>query len=123
LIAIAPEPQRSTIAALLPDADQVIAYGVPCFKIDGQGVAGFGVAKKHCTYFPMSGSITAELADELQGFETSKGSIRFPEDESLPRDLVQRLIEARQREIQAPQNPRREPEATPRRTDGADRTL
>ena len=32
----------------------------------GKGVAGFGFYKNHCTYFPMSGSITAELADDLE---------------------------------------------------------
>ena len=77
-LAAVPEPQRSTlvsmratIAGLLPDAEQGIAYGIPCFTIDGSHVAGIGCAKGHCTYFPMSGSITAELADELT--ETVRG--------------------------------------------------
>ncbi len=101
-----PEPQKSTLegvratlAALLPDAEQGIAYGVPCFKVAGKGVAGFGSYKNHCTYFPMSGSITTELADQLTGFVTAKGSIRFRTDEPLPDELVARLVEARQREI------------------------
>ena len=101
-----PEPQKSTLeslramlAALLPEAEQGIAYGVPCFKVGGKGVAGFGFYKNHCTYFPMSGSITAELADDLQGYVTAKGSIRFPNDEPPPQQLVARLVEARRREI------------------------
>lgn len=101
-----PEPQRTTLeglratlATLLPEAEQGIAYGIPCFKEAGKGVAGFGFYKQHCTYFPMSGSITAELADELTGYATAKGSIRFPVDEPLPADLVTRLVEARRREI------------------------
>lgn len=105
-LAAVPEPQqatlerlRATLAALLPDAEQGISYGVPCFKLGGKGVAGFGFYKNHCTYFPMSGSITTELADELTGFVTAKGSIRFPTDEPLSDDLVARLVEARRREI------------------------
>lgn len=105
-LAAVPEPQRSTLeglrrtlAELLPEAEQGIAYGVPCFKVHGTGVAGFGFSKQHCTYFPMSGSITAELADELTGYATAKGSIRFPVDEPLPTALVTRLVEARRREI------------------------
>jgi uncharacterized protein YdhG (YjbR/CyaY superfamily) len=104
-----PEPQRTTLeqlratlVALLPDADQGIAYGVPCFKVGGKGVAGFGFYKNHCTYFPMSGSITAELADDLKHYVTAKGSIQFPTDEPLPDALVSRLVEARQREIARP---------------------
>jgi uncharacterized protein YdhG (YjbR/CyaY superfamily) len=102
----APEPQRTTllrlragIVVLLPDAEQGIAYGVPCFKVDGVGVAGFGWSKGHCTYFPMSGSITTELADQLTGYATAKGSIRFAVDEPLPDSLVAHLIDARTAEI------------------------
>ncbi len=105
-LAAVPEPQRTTLeavratlAALLPEAEQGIAYGVPCFKVGGKGVAGFGFYKNHCTYFPMSGSITTELADQLTGFVTAKGSIRFRTDEPLPDELVARLVEARRREI------------------------
>ena len=105
-LAAVPEPQKSTLeglratlAALLPHAEQGIAYGVPCFKVGGKGVAGFGFYKNHCTYFPMSGSITAELADDLVQYVTAKGSIQFPTDEPLPDALVSRLVEARQREI------------------------
>ena len=105
-LAAVPEPQKSTLegmratlTALLPDAEQGIAYGVPCFKVGGKGVAGFGFYKNHCTYFPMSGSITTELADDLTGFVTAKGSIQFPVDEPLPDDLVARLVDARRREL------------------------
>ena len=101
-----PEPQRSTLerlravlVVLLPDAEQGIAYGVPCFKVGGKGVAGFASYKDHCTYLPMSGSITAELADELTDYVTAKGSVQFPIDEPLPAELVEHLVDARRREI------------------------
>ncbi|HYN68195.1 MAG TPA: DUF1801 domain-containing protein [Ornithinibacter sp.] len=101
-----PEPQRSTLeqlraelAGLLPEAEQGIAYGVPCFKEGGRGVAGFGSYTNHCSYFPMSGSVTAELADELQGLVASKGSVQFPIDEPLSPRLVEQLVQARRREI------------------------
>ena len=105
-LAAVPEPQkttlesvRATLAALLPEAEQGIAYGVPCFKVGGKGVAGFASYKNHCTYLPMSGSITAELADELSGFVTAKGSVQFATDEPLPADLVEHLVDARLTEI------------------------
>lgn len=104
----APEPQRTTlgrlratIAELLPDAEEVISYGVPTFKVGGKGVAGFGFSKNHCSYFPMSGDVTSALAAELGDYQTSKGAIRFASDEVLPRELVMRLIAARQAEIAA----------------------
>ncbi len=48
----------------------------------------------------MSGAVTTELADRLQGYVTAKGSIRFPNDAPLPPELVARLVEARRREIE-----------------------
>jgi uncharacterized protein YdhG (YjbR/CyaY superfamily) len=106
-LAGAPEPQRTTlltmramISELLPEAEQGIAYGIPCFTVGGAGVAGFAYFTNHNTYFPMSGSITAELADELADYTTAKGSLRFATDEPLPRTLVATLIEARRREIE-----------------------
>ena len=112
-LATVPEPQkttlesvRATLAALLPEAEQGIAYGVPCFKVGGKGVAGFAWYKDHCTYLPMSGSITAELADELTDYVTAKGSIQFATDEPLPAELVEHLVDARRREI-ARSGPRR----------------
>lgn len=105
---LAPVPQphraaldalRAQLAALLPDATEGISYGIPTFKVGGKGVAGFGMYKNHCTYFPMSGSITAELAEELTSYPTAKGSIRFAPDARLPDDVVEKLVAARLREI------------------------
>lgn len=102
----APEPHRTTLLAmratlaeLLPHATQSIAYGVPTFKVDGKGVAGIGHSKDHCQYLPMSGAITAELADRLGDYVTSKGAVRVPKDAPLPRALVAALVEARLAEI------------------------
>ena len=101
-----PEPQRTTLEAmrrmladLLPEAEQGIAYGVPCFKLDGKGVAGFGSYADHCSYLPMSGTVTTTLAAELDGFVWSKGSIQFAVDEPLPAELVARLVETRRQEL------------------------
>ena len=98
----APEPQRSTLDALrqtlceiLPDSDHALSYGVPAFKVEGKAVAGYAYFKNHCSYFPHSGSVFPELADELQRYEWSKGTLKLPVDESLPRSLVVRLVEVR----------------------------
>lgn len=101
-----PEPQRTTLEtvrrrlrALLPGADEVIAYGVPAFKVDGLGVAGYSASKKHCSYLPMSGGVLASLADQLRGFSWSKGALRFPVDEPLSEEMLSLLVRTRQAEI------------------------
>ena len=67
------EPKRSTLEALcrtileiVPDAEQVISYRVPAFRIGGETVAGFAAFRDHLSYLPFSGSVLSDLADELR---------------------------------------------------------
>jgi len=62
-------------------------------------VAGYAYFKKHCSYFPHSGSVLPELADELSGYTWSKGTLQFSPDEPLPADLVRRLVEVRRAQL------------------------
>jgi len=43
----------------------------------------------------MSGSIVEAFKNELKGFETSKGAIRFPVDKPPPTALLKKLVRAR----------------------------
>ena len=99
------EPKRSTLSrlrrdilAVVPDAEQCISYGVPGFKIEGKTIAGFAAFKNHLSYLPHSGSVFPELAGELAGYQKSAGSLRFPVDQPLPPELVEKLIAVRLRQ-------------------------
>ena len=94
------EALRRTILAVIPEAEQGLSYGVPAFKIGGTPVAGFAAAKRHLSYFPHSGSVISELGDDLKGYDTSKGTLRFPIDVPLPEELVAKLIAARLRRLE-----------------------
>lgn len=103
-LAEVPEPGRSTLEALrgsiltvVPHAEQCLSYGVPGFRIDGEVVAGFAAAKRHLSYFPHSGEVIAQLADDLVGYSSAKGTLRFALDQPLPDELVTRLIDAKRR--------------------------
>lgn len=103
-----PQPQQETLRVvrerlrrLLPDAQEVIAYGVPAFKVDGVGIAGYSASKKHCSYLPMSGTVLATIAGALDAYDWSKGALRFAIDEPLPEDLLALLVTTRQAEIAA----------------------
>jgi uncharacterized protein YdhG (YjbR/CyaY superfamily) len=96
------EPKRSvlqtlrrTILDIVPDAEQVISYGVPAFRVRGKTVAGFAAFKTHLSYLPFSGSVLGQLADELDGYTLTKSSLHFPVDRPLPKSLVKKLIAAR----------------------------
>ena len=89
---------RQTILAILPEAEQTISYGLPAFKVRGKTIAGFAAFKNHLSYLPHSGSVFPELDDELRGYSTSSGALRFSVDEPLPVPLVEKLIAVRLRQ-------------------------
>lgn len=100
------EPKRSTLQALrrtileiVPEAEQVISYRVPAFRVRGKVVAGFAAFKDHLSYLPFSGSVLGQLADELHGYTMTKSALHFPVDSPLPKTLVRELIAVRLGEI------------------------
>jgi uncharacterized protein YdhG (YjbR/CyaY superfamily) len=86
---------RATILEILPDAEQVISYGLPAFRVRGVTVAGFAAFKNHLSYVPFSGSVLDQLGDELEGYAMTKSSLHFDVDRPLPRALVKKLIATR----------------------------
>ena len=100
------EPKRRTlqqlreeILSLVPDAEQVISYGMPAFRVPGGVVAGFAAFKNHLSYLPFSGSVLPALESELAGYTHTKGSLHFPVDQPLPAPLVRKLVEIRLQQI------------------------
>ena len=86
---------RGTILEIVPDAEQVISYRVPAFRIRGKTVAGFAAFRDHLSYLPFSGSVLAQLADELEGYTMTKSALHFAVDQPLPKTLVEKLIAVR----------------------------
>lgn len=97
-----PEPARSTLnkvramirAAAPAGTTEGISYGIPAFKYDGP-LVGFAAFKSHCSFFPWSGAVVEALKNDLKGYETSKGTIRFAVDKPLPAALVKKLVKTR----------------------------
>jgi uncharacterized protein YdhG (YjbR/CyaY superfamily) len=81
---------RAIFRAAIPEAVEVISYGMPTYRF-GAGVVYFGAAKHHCAIY---GSAMHALAEELRGFDTSKGTVRFPLSRPIPEALVHKLIVA-----------------------------
>jgi len=103
-----PQPARATLqkvramirSAAPSEASEAISYGIPAFKYQGMLVA-YAAFAGHCSFFPASGELLEEFAEELKGYTCSKGTIRFALDRPLPARLVQRLVKARVRKNEA----------------------
>ena len=85
---------RKTIKSVAPNAEECISYQLCAFRQNGMLVA-FGAAENHCAFYLMSGTTVAAHADELEGYDTSKGTIRFNPAKPLPAALVRKLVKAR----------------------------
>ena len=86
---------RRTILEIMPEAEQVISYRVPAFRMRGRTVAGFAAFRDHLSYLPFSGSVLTQLTDELDGYTRTKSALHFPVDQPLPETLVRKLIALR----------------------------
>lgn len=89
------ETLRKRIKAAAPEATGTISYAMPAFKLGERPLVAFAAFKNHCSFFPMSASIVDAHMADLSGYETSKGTIRFPIGKPLPAALVRKLVEAR----------------------------
>ena len=97
---------RETILSIVPNAKETISYGMPAFEVDGKVIAGFEGFKKHCSYFPHSGSVLEELESFPEWCEVSKGTLKFPNGKKLPKSLVRKLISVRRKQIAEKQSGR-----------------
>ena len=101
-LAAVPEPARSTLtriravirSAVPPEATEAISYRIPTFRYKGP-LVGFAAFPNHCSFFPMSSSVLERFENDLQGLQTSKGTIRFPVDKPLSAALVKKVVKAR----------------------------
>lgn len=92
------EAVRTVVRSMLPDAAEVISYGMPTFRDRGRMVVSFGAFKDHCSFFPMSMAVIERHADELEPFRAAKGTLHFRLDHPLPPDLVRAMVAERMAE-------------------------
>jgi uncharacterized protein YdhG (YjbR/CyaY superfamily) len=95
------EKLRDTIASVVPDAEEAIAWSMPAFRLRGKAFVGYCAFKDHYSFFPMSAAAIEQHRDALGEHVTGKGTIAFAYDERLPVTLVKRVVKTRLAEVEA----------------------
>jgi len=91
------QKMRVAIKRAAPAAKEAISYQIPTFKLGGN-LVHFAAFAKHISFFPTSSGV-AKFKKELEGYETSKGTIRFSLDKPIPYGLISRITKYRVKEV------------------------
>lgn len=83
---------REILARTLPEAEEIVAYNQPGFRIGKSIVAGYAAFSKQCGLYLHADAI-AKYADEIAaaGFKPTKTGITFRPTKPIPDDLIERL--------------------------------
>lgn len=84
---------RATIRNAAPEAGETIAYRIPTFTLEGN-LVHFAAFAKHVGFYPTPTGIE-KFARELSGYQSAKGSVKFPLDQPMPLELIDRIVRFR----------------------------
>lgn len=76
----------------VPDAEEVISYGMPTLKYRGQPFLGFDIHKHHIGLYPYGSATITALKADLKPYKTSSGAIQIPFDTPIPEALLHKII-------------------------------
>ena len=89
---------KECILQVVPDAKELFNYGIPAFALVEDGkreeqimIAGY---KKHVGLYPHPTTMK-HFDKELSKYKKGKGSVQFPLNEDLPKELVVEMVKYR----------------------------
>jgi uncharacterized protein YdhG (YjbR/CyaY superfamily) len=87
---------RETIKKAAPEAIETISYGIPTFK-QKKNLVHFAGYEKHIGFYPTPSGIEA-FKQELSEYEVTKGTVKFPLENPIPYDLIEKIVKYRVKE-------------------------
>ena len=87
------EDLRGLIRSLIPEATEIISYGMPTYRLN-KNLVHFAGYKNHIGFYPAP-SVILHFKEELKRYKTSKGAIQFSYKYELPLDLITQIINFR----------------------------
>jgi uncharacterized protein YdhG (YjbR/CyaY superfamily) len=88
---------RAILKKAAPEAKQSLKWGSPVFE-EKRILFGYAAFRTHINFMPTP-SVLKQFKDELKGFKTGKGTVRFPYDRPLPKAIVTKLAKLRVKDL------------------------
>jgi uncharacterized protein YdhG (YjbR/CyaY superfamily) len=88
---------RTVIKETAPQAEELIGYGMPAYKLNKKPLVYFAGYANHIGFYATPNG-HAKFAKELSIYKQGKGSVQFPIDEPMPLGLIKKIIAFRVKE-------------------------
>ena len=88
---------KQAIKEVVPEADEVISYQIPAFKLNGYYVVYIAGWKNHISLYPAPKGNVA-FKKELSAYKGGKGTVQFPLDKPMPLSLIRKIVKYRVKE-------------------------
>lgn len=93
---------RNAIRKALPDAEEVISYGIPAYRVHGYVALFFAGWREHYALYPVNARLVASLKSSSASYEVNdKGTIKFPLSEPVPETLIASIAKLKEKEAAA----------------------
>ncbi|HEU4849142.1 MAG TPA: DUF1801 domain-containing protein [Terrimesophilobacter sp.] len=102
------EPARSRVEGLIArviaavsGTEEGTSYGMAALRYRGKALVSVLATKQGYSVYPFSSEVVAAVLEGLEGFDSTKGGIRFTEESPLPDSLFDAIVSGRRAEIDA----------------------
>ena len=99
-VAEVPAERRAAIAKLrnlckknLVGFDESIAYGMPCYMLNGVMGFAFASQKQYISLYGCGSAAVKDLRAKLAGSSKGKGCVRFTNPEKIDFDVVEKILQ------------------------------
>jgi uncharacterized protein YdhG (YjbR/CyaY superfamily) len=86
---------RDAVLNFLPDAEEIIKYGMPTFVLWGKPICGILANKNHLSFYPYSGQVLRKIPEISGSYETTDGSWHIPYGKKISKTHLGLVITAR----------------------------
>jgi uncharacterized protein YdhG (YjbR/CyaY superfamily) len=94
------EQVREAISKAVPEAEEVISYQIPAFKLDGGWIFYYSMYTNHFSLScPPPFAAFKEFAERLSKYKQSKSAVNFPLDEPVPAKLIGQMAKFQARDL------------------------
>jgi uncharacterized protein YdhG (YjbR/CyaY superfamily) len=84
---------------MVPEAEEGTSYAMPALRYRGRPLISVVSTKAGYSVFPFSPAVVGSVVAEIDGFDSTKGGIKFADRRLLPDEAFDALVARRRDEI------------------------